>query len=1094
MIHKKKIWNQEVFLSLKMEVNESYEDLRQALLTPSTLEDVTHSNGESSVFLEAPPFLSLSPPRSFNETSFSFRNFLFGRQKAESTTSRVVLWRQLNHHSAEVDGDDTNDPQPRVPGWLLRFHTTIQMYRVWLLVGIVLLVWPLGGWSGGPWPPTPTDSTLRSVPGTLSAMAEAAMAAAYPMDLMRHPALVVVLTATTTTANNNNNATRLPSNLTRFGTAAYEQGRTFARQLGPYLQSRCWTWSDDATATLPRNDSSSSSCTNHSDWLRVTSYYSLVDDDLRGIARGGMAVPDGSSVWLTIAYTTIFTTAATTHESPRQQQQRQRRVAVELMAAVDQYQTELERQRQAANATQYFTVHGTGRWYLAADAVRSARRDVRVVVLWVGPWACLMGVLLLPSARIAVVGIIGVFTVLTTVSVGSTILRYAVTPFWPISTLAVTIMTSLSLGLGLDYTLFLLARYLEEVGKGRSRKRAILRMLWGSGRVLVGSGVTMAVTLGGWILLPLGLWKGIGVGAAIAVLSALVVNLVTVTALLSTPLGGWIIAVGPTAKIRHRNPPMGSGEPLFLHSVSQMDHTASNGNIVDGGDDVDDVLLGEPLRRLSLESAVPTLPRHSIWFRLSKHLLHPYRGIIILLATLQLLFLVAHQAGRIKPSISLDLLLPAQSPALQTFHSLSEQVGPGKLNPYRILFDGHQANITMTSKAGFDVMHLVLDQLLAMDQTDRDAGDAKKHIGATAHDHMIAWSQRILDPVDLFDSLESTGQKSTVYNGISVWSNMRVPHGIYVSAKLCSRIQPHCPVELLHVIDATDKLVTSGDNHATWITATLAASPFSDEGVEWLNQARATMDRLESVGALSGVKVYIDGSAGIAYDTVTAVYSYFCPSMIVITTTVVFILMGIFFKSVFLPIRSIVSISLTLAFSFGLSVLVFQDGVLNWTSIQALTSIGDELCWLVPIMAFTIVVGLTLHYDVFLTSRILEYRLEGYEHRSSIALGLDATGGIITAAGVITAVAFGSLMFSSNPVLYQWSFLVTSAVLLDTFVVRTIVVPILTGMAGKYCWWPRRLPDEQICYEEFQSRQDDVAGLLRTLEASSEYEPLSPLR
>jgi uncharacterized membrane protein YdfJ with MMPL/SSD domain len=189
-----------------------------------------------------------------------------------------------------------------------------------------------------------------------------------------------------------------------------------------------------------------------------------------------------------------------------------------------------------------------------------------------------------------------------------------------------------------------------------------------------------------------------------------------------------------------------------------------------------------------------------------------------------------------------------------------------------------------------------------------------------------------------------------------------------------------------------------------------------------------------------------------------------------------------------------VSISLTLAFSFGLSVLVFQDGVLNWTSIRALTSIGDEVSWLVPIMAFTIIVGLTLDYDVFLISRILEYRLEGYEHKSSVAMGLDATGGIITAAGAIMAVAFGSLMLSTNPVLYQWSFLVTSAVLLDTFVVRSIVVPILTGIAGKYCWWPRRLPDEQVCFEEFQATPEDVAGLLRTLESSSEYEALSPLR
>jgi RND superfamily putative drug exporter len=148
------------------------------------------------------------------------------------------------------------------------------------------------------------------------------------------------------------------------------------------------------------------------------------------------------------------------------------------------------------------------------------------------------------------------------------------------------------------------------------------------------------------------------------------------------------------------------------------------------------------------------------------------------------------------------------------------------------------------------------------------------------------------------------------------------------------------------------------------------------------------------------------------------------------------------------------------------------------------------VCWLVPIMTFSIIVGVALDYDVFLISRILEYRLEGYEHKTSIACGLHATGGIITAAGVIMAFAFGSLMFSSNPVLYQWSFLLTTAVLLDTFVIRTVVVPIITGLAGRHCWWPRQLPEETICMVEYEDRSEETYNLLRTLEESSEYEPL----
>lgn len=234
-------------------------------------------------------------------------------------------------------------------------------------------------------------------------------------------------------------------------------------------------------------------------------------------------------------------------------------------------------------------------------------------------------------------------------------------------------------------------------------------------------------------------------------------------------------------------------------------------------------------------------------------------------------------------------------------------------------------------------------------------------------------------------------------------------------------------------------------------------------------------------------------NSSVAHDTVTAIYDSF-PTMMIITLCIIVVLMGIFFRSILTPLRSIVSISLTVAFSFGLAVCVFQIGALDWTHIRTMTSTGDEVCWLVPIMTFSILVGLALDYDVFVTSRVLEFRMDGNEHRTSIAMGLNATGGIVGAAGLIMAVAFGSLLSSSNPVLYQWSFILTISVLLHTWIVEPLIVPILIGISKKLCWWPRNLPEEQFTFVEFQeiSDSDDVAGLLRTLESSSEYEPLRP--
>jgi len=111
-------------------------------------------------------------------------------------------------------------------------------------------------------------------------------------------------------------------------------------------------------------------------------------------------------------------------------------------------------------------------------------------------------------------------------------------------------------------------------------------------------------------------------------------------------------------------------------------------------------------------------------------------------------------------------------------------------------------------------------------------------------------------------------------------------------------------------------------------------------------------------------------------------------------------------------------------------------------------------------MAFSIIVGLGLDYDVFLISRVLEFRLHGYTNKASIVKGLYKTGHIITAAGIIMAVAFSGLLLSSEIILNQVAFFLVVAVLLDTFVIRTILVPVLLGLSGKHAWWPHpNVPD-----------------------------------
>lgn len=180
----------------------------------------------------------------------------------------------------------------------------------------------------------------------------------------------------------------------------------------------------------------------------------------------------------------------------------------------------------------------------------------------------------------------------------------------------------------------------------------------------------------------------------------------------------------------------------------------------------------------------------------------------------------------------------------------------------------------------------------------------------------------------------------------------------------------------------------------------LDTNPYSVDGTDWLKQARNLAPYMKEHFRLN--IMYADGAAA-AYDSVEEVYSEF-PAMIAVTLSIVFILMAIAFRSIAAPARLILTIVLTLAFCYGFCVLTYQQGVMSFLNADAFAKYGS-INWLPPVMCFTIIVGLGLDYDVFLVSRILEYREKGYSSDGSILKGIYKTGYVITDAGVIMAIA-----------------------------------------------------------------------------------------
>lgn len=870
------------------------------------------------------------------------------------------------------------------------WNDCIRRYHKMVLVFVIVILWPFGfvafkGLSNK------TDSSFRKpIPNSPSAIAQAALERKFPGSLQDPltPSIFVVL------HDDDANATA----------SIVEH---------PYVQNR----SQGLQEYL-----SESNTTTTMILLQVTSYVSFQQQNLTLLAR-----PFLSSNKQTTLIQIQYHAAEENHKT---------KVTKDLMQLLDEYFQKPPIQ-----------VYVTGLKYFSNDLRLSTKQDLKRMDMIVLPLALiLVGVALLGWTKgFCFIWIIPLCGMITTVSLWS-LLTNLMADHVQITQFTPSIMMSLTLGMGIDYTLFLLARYLEKrqdqaetscttiltSSLEEQKYLATLDMLKHGGLVVVLSGCTLLCTFLGLIGLPLVMLQSVGIGAAIAIASAIVANLLVVPSLLYTPLGEWIL---PSVVMNEHldeteDPSVPSGEEEGDREQEQ--NTMTQPLLME-----DPCLEEIPAQLLLIE------PRQSVWIWLSRHILHPYKSIICLLLLSQLLFSpLAWNALEIKSAdISFEALLPSNAPSLLAYKQMSDLGGPGRLAPFRILLDGTSGSVNIDSKTGFDAMHQLIQEL--------------KHISN--------------------NSSSDSSLPAATFSGIAVVENVPIPYTFYTAAKQCSAqsTSSFCELQVVRALNVIDNSVTSTDRKATFLTVELSLNPFADSSVLWLDLVRERIESLRTKGPLREFDVYIEGTAAIAHDAVTAVYNVF-PWVVAIMITVVFCLLGLFFGSIVPPLRSVVSITCTVSASFGLAVLVYQDGLLNSTHIRSFVVLDPELCWLVPIMSFSIMVGLALDYDVFLVTRILEFRCAGYQHESSIAAGLDATGGIITAAGVIMAISFGSLLSSPSPALNQWSFLLTTAVLIDTFVVRTMVVPSLMAIVdGKFAWYPRKLDAGRIRFTGFDDSPDD---------------------
>ena len=197
-------------------------------------------------------------------------------------------------------------------------------------------------------------------------------------------------------------------------------------------------------------------------------------------------------------------------------------------------------------------------------------------------------------------------------------------------------------------------------------------------------------------------------------------------------------------------------------------------------------------------------------------------------------------------------------------------------------------------------------------------------------------------------------------------------------------------------------------------------------------------------GELNEIDALVGGVTATAIDTNDA--SIHDRNLIIpVVLVVIMLILMLLLRSILAPVLLIITTVLSFGTAMGVSALMF-NGVFDFPGADPA----------VPLYGFVFLVALGIDYNIFLMTRVREESLE-HGTREGVLRGLSITGGVITSAGLVLAATFAAL--SVIPILFlaQLAFIVAFGVLLDTFVVRSLLVPALAYDLGRVIWWPSKL-------------------------------------
>ncbi len=717
----------------------------------------------------------------------------------------------------------------------------------------------------------------------------------------------------------------------------------------------------------------------------------------------------------------------------------------EANEAVDAMRAQLASTRPSELATSVSGSAGIGRDYLAAISEGTDRTTIVTIFLVV--------LILLLIYRAPLAALVPLLTIGAAFAVARGALGFLAQAGWQIPSLLDSFIVVLVFGVGTDYTIFLISRYREELGRQPSMGAAALATVRRIGAVITASAATVIVGLASMAVARFGLITTIGPALALAIAITLLAGL-TLAPALARVCGRWLYW------------------PLHDATV--------NGDVV---------------------------ARPGFWDRLARTITRrPGRVALVVTAVLCVPLLAL-------PSLQLnfDVLqeLPANRDARVGYDQVAAHFDRGQLLPVSVLLQSTSGS-DLSTPAGLAMLARVTEQLASTAgvQTVRSlvspTGDgtipdgfrpsvqldgmaSKLALGGNAQsavatlgrpetlasvDQAVAYVAAIGKAFpDVASASEFTGVSGNLAKlreGVASYQ-AAAPGSSAAQAALASLMQvaPGLSSEVAALATLMgsrpdDYLVPAGGTASAQVDRMLqtylsqgrdvarlyvvtADDPYSPAAFDTVHRVREMLAGGLAPGeALAGglaVTSAVGGATAESADVQSTITDDF-KRVGLITIIGILLVLILLLRSLVAPVFLVLTVLLSYGTSLGLATILFQ-GILGQPGIN----------YFIPIIVFVLLVALGSDYNIFLMSRVREESATR-ELRAGITLASARTGTVITSAGIILAGTFAALMASPLQILFQTGAAVAMGVLIDTFLVRSLLIPALTALFGEFSWWP----------------------------------------